>query len=209
MNDAELSRRFFLRCGVAGAVAGTAPHRRLRPIRFRRNSRRRLEKTRIVLHRRRTSSATCRAASRCRTRCRDAKKKEVGLTRETWKLEVISDPENPATLGKPLTKKDGTALDFAALLKLGEKHAVRFAKVMTCLNIGCPLGMGIWEGVPLRDMLLADASRTRTCAASSTTAITTTTRSRCSAARCRSAACSKTPSTCRRSSSATSSTASG
>src|SRR5207249_11509977 len=34
-----------------------------------------------------------------------------------------------------------------------EKQAVRFAKVMTCLNIGCPLGMGIWEGVPLRDVL--------------------------------------------------------
>src|SRR5262249_20750003 len=72
------------------------------------------------------------------------KKKEVGLTRETWKLEIISDPDKPATLGKQFLKKDGTALDFEAILKLGEKHAVRFAKVMTCLNIGCPLGMGIW-----------------------------------------------------------------
>jgi DMSO/TMAO reductase YedYZ molybdopterin-dependent catalytic subunit len=83
----------------------------------------------------------------------EAKRREVGLTRDTWKLEVISDPENPATLGKQLTKKDGTALDFTQLLKLGEKYAVRFAKVMTCLNIGCPLGMGVWEGVPLRDIL--------------------------------------------------------
>ena len=24
---------------------------------------------------------------------------------------------------------------------------------MTCLNIGCPLGMGVWEGVPLRDVV--------------------------------------------------------
>ena len=24
---------------------------------------------------------------------------------------------------------------------------------MTCLNIGCPLGMGIWEGVPLREVV--------------------------------------------------------
>jgi DMSO/TMAO reductase YedYZ molybdopterin-dependent catalytic subunit len=24
---------------------------------------------------------------------------------------------------------------------------------MTCLNIGCPLGMGLWEGVPLRDVV--------------------------------------------------------
>jgi hypothetical protein len=30
---------------------------------------------------------------------------------------------------------------------------VRFAKVMTCLNLGCPLGMGIWEGVPLRALV--------------------------------------------------------
>ncbi|HEX3149233.1 MAG TPA: molybdopterin-dependent oxidoreductase [Gemmataceae bacterium] len=83
----------------------------------------------------------------------EAKRKEVGLTRDTWKLEVIADPEKPATLGKPMTIKDGTALDFAGLLKLGEQHAVRFPKVMTCLNIGCPLGMGIWEGVPLREVV--------------------------------------------------------
>ncbi len=82
-----------------------------------------------------------------------AKKKEVGLTRETWKLEIVSDPENPATLGKQFTRSNGTAIDFDALLKLGEKHAVRFAKVMTCLNIGCPLGMGVWEGVPLRTLV--------------------------------------------------------
>jgi DMSO/TMAO reductase YedYZ molybdopterin-dependent catalytic subunit len=81
------------------------------------------------------------------------KKKDVGLTRETWKLEVISDPDKPATLGKQFTKADDTAIDFAALLKLGETHAVRFAKVMTCLNLGCPLGMGIWEGVPLRELV--------------------------------------------------------
>ena len=81
------------------------------------------------------------------------KRREVGLTRDTWKLEIITDPESPATLGKQFTKMDNTALDFATLLKLGEKHAVRFPKVMTCLNIGCPLGMGIWEGVPLRDIL--------------------------------------------------------
>ena len=83
----------------------------------------------------------------------EEKRREVGLTRDSWKLEVISDPENPATLGKQFTKKGGTALDFEMLLKLGDRHAVRFAKVMTCLNIGCPLGMGVWEGVPLRDIL--------------------------------------------------------
>ncbi len=83
----------------------------------------------------------------------EEKRREVGLTRETWRLEVLADPDKPARLGKPLSIKDGTALDFEALIKLGEKHAVRFAKVMTCLNLGCPLGMGLWEGVPLREVI--------------------------------------------------------
>ena len=83
----------------------------------------------------------------------EEKRKEVGLTRETWKMEVISDPEKPATLGRTFTKKDSTALDFEALLKLGEKHVVRFPKIMTCLNMGCPLGMGLWEGIPLRTLV--------------------------------------------------------
>ncbi len=83
----------------------------------------------------------------------EAKKREVGLTRETWQLEVFSDPNHPANIHKQLTKTENSALDFAALLKLGEKHSVRFPKVMTCLNLGCPLGMGLWEGVPLREIV--------------------------------------------------------
>jgi len=81
----------------------------------------------------------------------EARKREVGLTRDTWTLEVVADPEHPARLTRPLTAADGTALRFDDLLRMAERHAVRFAKVMTCLNIGCPLGMGIWEGVPLRE----------------------------------------------------------
>lgn len=80
-------------------------------------------------------------------------RQQVGLTRESWRLEVIADPENPTRLRKPMTKADGTALDFVGLMQLAETKAVRFAKVMTCLNIGCPLGTGVWEGVPLRDVL--------------------------------------------------------
>lgn len=83
----------------------------------------------------------------------DELKQAAGLTQESWQLEVISDPDYPATLGKPLTKADGTALTFDALLKLSEQRSVRFAKIMTCLNLGCPLGMGLWEGVPLRDVV--------------------------------------------------------
>ena len=82
----------------------------------------------------------------------DEQKRAAGLTRETWKLEVISDSEHPAKLRRPMSQADGSALDFGGLMQLAEKHAVRFAKVMTCLNIGCPLGMGVWEGVPLREV---------------------------------------------------------
>ena len=83
----------------------------------------------------------------------DEKKREVGLTRDTWRLEVLADPDHPAKIGNPLTRATNNALDFAGLLKLGEKQTIRFAKVMTCLNLGCPLGMGLWEGVALCDVV--------------------------------------------------------
>lgn len=83
----------------------------------------------------------------------EAKRKEVGLTRDSWKLEIVSDPENKARVRKEFTKKDNTAFDFKSLMQLAKTKSVRFAKVMTCLNIGCPLGNGIWEGVPLREVV--------------------------------------------------------
>ena len=83
----------------------------------------------------------------------EEQRRAAGLTRETWTLEILSDPDHPAKLGQQFSKADGTALRFETLLKLGEQHAVRFPKVMTCLNLGCPLGMGLWEGVPLRDVV--------------------------------------------------------
>ncbi len=147
----DLTRRFFLRCGVtiaAGSAVADNAHAADTPVELSLV----LEKLESYF----TTQAKFGDVSRGRPVPHTLpleKKKEVGLTRETWKLEIISDPENPATLGKQFTKKDNTAIDFDALLKLGEKHAVRFAKVMTCLNIGCPLGMGIWEGVPLRTLV--------------------------------------------------------
>lgn len=79
------------------------------------------------------------------------KRAEVGLTRETWKLSVTSDPENPARISKPLEGE--SAFTFDDLMQLAKTKSVRFPKVMTCLNIGCPLGNGIWEGVPLREVI--------------------------------------------------------
>jgi DMSO/TMAO reductase YedYZ molybdopterin-dependent catalytic subunit len=80
-------------------------------------------------------------------------RRTVGLTRETWSMDVISDPDHPARLRNPLSAEKGNPFRFDDLMRLAGQHAVRFPKVMTCLNIGCPLGMGIWEGIPLREVV--------------------------------------------------------
>ena len=76
---------------------------------------------------------------------------QARLTPETWRLEIVA--EEGATLANPKRIEDGSALDFAALTRLGERHAVRFLKAMQCNNIARPLGQGLWEGVPLREVL--------------------------------------------------------
>lgn len=81
------------------------------------------------------------------------KLREIGLVRETWKLEVVGDSAAPPKIDAPLSKELGTALDWEGLMKLAGRHSVRFLKVMTCNNGGSPLGMGLWEGVPLRTVI--------------------------------------------------------
>ena len=81
------------------------------------------------------------------------KRLAAGLTRETWRLEVIPDPDSDAQVEHPLTKDKGNALTWEQLMTLAEKHAVRFLHVITCTNMPKPLGMGLWEGVPLRDVI--------------------------------------------------------
>src|SRR4029077_2475211 len=44
-------------------------------------------------------------------------------------------------------------LDFEGLVQLVRQHAERYLKGFTGNNIGEPLGMGLWEGVPLRVVL--------------------------------------------------------
>ena len=152
MNESErfldehlsLTRRFFLGAGAALALGHRAPGSG------------ELDAALFKLEPYFTAQADFRDVSRGKPlphSLPEEKKRAAGITRDTWRLEVIPDPEHPAALGRPLTKKDDTALDFAGLLKLAETRAVRFAKVMTCLNIGCPLGMGVWEGVPLREVV--------------------------------------------------------
>jgi DMSO/TMAO reductase YedYZ molybdopterin-dependent catalytic subunit len=81
------------------------------------------------------------------------KRREVGLEPETWRLEVIADPESNSQVESPLSIELGTALDFQGLLRLGQEHGVRYLKAVTCNNLGEPLGMGLWEGVPLRTIV--------------------------------------------------------
>jgi DMSO/TMAO reductase YedYZ molybdopterin-dependent catalytic subunit len=84
---------------------------------------------------------------------------QARLTAETWRLEIVADTftsdvvKEPATLGKQFTLAGGTALDLPALIELGKKHRVQFLKAFQCLNIAAPLGQGLWEGVPLREVL--------------------------------------------------------
>lgn len=75
----------------------------------------------------------------------------AGLTDESWRLEIGA--EEKAEIRQALRIDDGTALDLTALRKLGETRGVRFLKAMQCNNVDLPLGQGLWEGVPLREVL--------------------------------------------------------
>jgi DMSO/TMAO reductase YedYZ molybdopterin-dependent catalytic subunit len=73
------------------------------------------------------------------------------LTHETWRLEIVGD--GSAQMDRPARLEDGTALDLAALKELGKAHGVKYLKAMQCNNIPFPLGQGLWEGVPLREVI--------------------------------------------------------
>ncbi len=84
--------------------------------------------------------------------------REAGLTPDTWRLKITADDwqdaaGNGARLTRPLSLAQGTALDLPQLIELGRQHGVRFIKAVQCLNIQTPLGQGLWEGVPLREVL--------------------------------------------------------
>lgn len=81
------------------------------------------------------------------------KRLEIGMERETWKLEIIADPDSNSKIERPMLIGDGSALTFDALMKLAATKATSYFKVITCNNLSDPLGNGLWEGVPLRDAL--------------------------------------------------------
>lgn len=75
------------------------------------------------------------------------------LTPESWRLEIRADETAEAPVNQPARIEREVTLDYAQLLELGKMHRVQFLKAMQCLNIATPLGQGLWEGVPLRDLL--------------------------------------------------------
>lgn len=77
----------------------------------------------------------------------------AGLTRDTWRLEVLPDPQSNAVVENPLSLERGTALAWQDLMDLAKTRAVRLLAVMTCTNTQKPCGMGLWEGVPLREVI--------------------------------------------------------
>lgn len=79
--------------------------------------------------------------------------REAGLTPETWFLEVVADSASTAKIDTPLTRAQGNALDWNGLMKLAEKHSVRFLHLCTCCNGADPFHMDLWEGVPLREVI--------------------------------------------------------
>src|SRR5262245_47254218 len=73
------------------------------------------------------------------------------LTPETWRLEIVSD--GSCRIDTPRTLDKGNAMDLATIEKMGRQNGRKFLKAMQCLNIAQPLGQGLWEGVPLRDVI--------------------------------------------------------
>ena len=76
---------------------------------------------------------------------------QAKLTPQTWRLEIAA--QDKAQVQKSLTLENNAALDYAALVELGKTKAIRYFKALQCNNIALPLGQGLWEGVPLRDLL--------------------------------------------------------
>ena len=81
------------------------------------------------------------------------KLREIGLVPETWFLEVVADTASSSVVEQPLTLAQGNALDWSGLMKLAEKHAVRFLHPCFCVNVNDPFHTSVWEGVPLREII--------------------------------------------------------
>jgi DMSO/TMAO reductase YedYZ molybdopterin-dependent catalytic subunit len=72
------------------------------------------------------------------------------LTPESWRLEIVGDG---CDVEKPCTLANNTAIDFRTILDLGRTHGVKFFKAMQCRSGPNPQSHGLWEAVPLREVL--------------------------------------------------------
>ena len=79
--------------------------------------------------------------------------RKIGLTPETWQLEVLPDQSGGSATEQSFTRAQGNALDWSALMKVAEKRAIRFLHVTNCTNGPDPFHMSHWEGVPLREIV--------------------------------------------------------
>ena len=79
--------------------------------------------------------------------------RQIGLAPETWSLDVIPDPASDSSVEQPLSRALGNALDWNGLMRLAQRHAVRFLHVGVCTNGADPFHMSLWEGVPLREVI--------------------------------------------------------
>lgn len=157
MNDRSLTRRSFLQLGTTAAAAwGVAPlaigqgepDRRLQEAISKLEYLTPLERA-VILDKGKAGV----------TKLAPEQLRELGLTPETWSLEVIPDPNSNCIVEQPLSRAERNALDWHGLMKLAEKHTVRFLHVCNCTNGPDPFHMSLWEGVPLREVIAMSRPR--------------------------------------------------
>jgi DMSO/TMAO reductase YedYZ molybdopterin-dependent catalytic subunit len=81
------------------------------------------------------------------------KLREIGLTPDSWSLDVVPDGASNSVVERPLARALGNALTWDGLMALAEKHAVSYMHVCNCTNGPDPFHMSLWEGVPLREVI--------------------------------------------------------
>jgi hypothetical protein len=81
------------------------------------------------------------------------KLREIGLTPDTWYLEIVPDPAGNSAVDRRFAKESGNALNWDVLMNLAKTQAIRFLHVCTCTNGANPFHTSLWEGVPLREVV--------------------------------------------------------
>lgn len=150
----SLTRRYFLRLGAAGAVAVSLLPEQLDAAK--RDPRLQKAIDGIEYFTPQKEFVSVERGNPLPYKLPPEQLKAAGLTRDTWRLEVVPDTQPGKRLpvvANPLSRAKQNALTFAQLMKLAKTKSVKIPKVMTCNNMATPLGMGLWEGVPLRDVI--------------------------------------------------------